>query len=186
MTSNEIDKLNHEFWETRRNDFVAIYAQCMYLLREAKKKNYQKGIAGAHRTLGYCYWRFSDFAKAMTHSTKALNIYEQLEDFKGQADCINNIGAVYMFQNKGEERLQANIQCLELREKIGDLKGISGSQNNIGESYYDLMQFDKAEEWYKTCLENPNGENYVWDMANLNLGIIYILKRKIIQKHIII
>jgi serine phosphatase RsbU (regulator of sigma subunit) len=176
MTTEEIDRLNHEFWETRRNDFVAIYAQCMDLLREAKNNNYPKGVAAAHRTLGYCYWRFSDFAKAMTHSTKALHIYEQLEDFKGQADCINNIGAVYMFQNKGEERLQANIQCLELRERIGDLKGISGSQNNIGESYFELKQFDKAEEWYKTCLNNHNGENYVWDMANLNLGILYLEK----------
>ena len=113
---------------------------------------------------------------AMDHALRALRFFKILKDLKGEADSLNNLGAVYMFQKDNEKRLDCNMKCLVIRQKLGDASDISGSMNNIGETFLDLKDYDSAKKWFIECLELENaGEDSVaWALHNL--GKLYLLE----------
>jgi serine phosphatase RsbU (regulator of sigma subunit) len=109
----------------------------------------------------------------MDHALRALRLFRILKDPKGEADSLNNLGAVYMFQKDHAKRLECNMKCLAIREQLGDPADISGSMNNIGETYIDLGETDAAESWFKKCLELPGAgvDSVAW--AQHNLGKLF-------------
>lgn len=157
-------------WDTRLIDLKLAFNLGLSLNAKSEKVNSTEGIAGANKILGYCYWRFSDYTSSLKHSLKALDLYRSLGHKRGEADALNSIGAVYMFQEKNEKRLQCNLDCLAIRKGIGDLEAVAGSQNNIGETYLELLDFNNAIVWFEKCLNNPNSgsTNIAW--VNFNLG----------------
>jgi serine phosphatase RsbU (regulator of sigma subunit) len=175
-TDLNIDEEINRAWDTRLINLKLAFNLGLSLKEKSEQINSEKGLAGANKVLGYCYWRFSDYTTSLKHSLLALDTYKFLGDKRGEADALNSIGAVYMFQGKNKKRLQCNLDCLAIREEIGDLEAVSGSQNNIGETYLELSDFENATIWFEKCLNNPDsGEtNIAW--VNFNLG-----KTKILQ-----
>ena len=144
MSITEIDELNKIAWEQRRTDLRQSFDLAIKSKDASDILEYKKGIADSSKVLCYCYWRFSDYSLSLTHSLKALKIYKELNALKDEADTLNSIGAVYMFQNEHAKRLDCNLQCLQIREKVGDKEGVAGSQNNIGETYFEMGDADNA------------------------------------------
>lgn len=174
MDCDEIDVLNETAWEKRRTDLRESFDIAVKTKDASDILEYKKGIADSSKVLGYCYWRFSDYSLSLTHSLKALKIYKDLNALKDEADTLNSIGAVYMFQNEHEKRLDCNLQCLRIREKVGDKEGVSGSQNNIGETYFEMGDATNAMKWFYLSLENPDSSEQIKAWATHNLGKVYV------------
>lgn len=172
MKDVEIDKISAEAWSLRLVDLQASYKKALSLLVLAESRNYQKGIADGCKTLGYCYWRFSDFSLSLSHSIRALKIYQKIGDKWGEADTLNSVGAVYMFQNDNEKRLEVNIRCQQLRREIGDLEGVASSEGNIGETYFEMGEFEKARNCFNNCLKDPNASDPGRAWALYDLGLV--------------
>ncbi len=170
MTNQEIDHKNEVSWNSRRADLQNAFEVSNHLLGAATNLLYVKGMADANKTLGYCYWRFSDYTTSLQFSLKAIELYRQLEDKKGEADALNSVGAVYMFQNEHQKRLDCNLKCLEIRKEIGDLEGVAGSLNNIGETYFEMGDLVNANRWFEDCLAHPSSTEQIKGWANHNLG----------------
>ncbi len=175
-TKLNIDEEISKAWDTRLIDLKLAFNLGLSLKEKSEQINSEKGLAGANKILGYCYWRFSDYTTSLKHSLLALDAYKSFGDKRGEADALNSIGAVYMFQGENKKRLQCNLDCLAIREEIGDLEAVSGSQNNIGETYLELSDFKNATLWFEKCLNNPHSgkTNVAW--VNFNLG-----KTKVLQ-----
>ena len=85
MDRKKIDKLNANVWEVRTHDSLAAKELAEKALTLAEEINYEKGIADANRTKGFCLIRFGENEKALRCIEKAKKIYEELDDQKGLA-----------------------------------------------------------------------------------------------------
>lgn len=176
MTS-QIDELNLNAWELRRTDVNETYRLAEEALRLSQENGYKKGIAESLRSLGFCYWQFSDYPSALEKSQDALTLFRELKDKKGQADTVSSLGAVYAFMGDNENRLRYNLDCLQLRKDINDKEGELTTLNNIGDTYMTLGQTEKALECFFTCLESPHVTAHNKAIVLLNIGEAYFILR---------
>ena len=178
MNYEEIDRITNESWIQRLLDMQTSYSLALEALEDSEKQNYKKGIADSCKTLGYCYWRFSDFSLSLSHSLRALDLYQKIGDKNGEANTLNNIGAVYMFQNDHQKRLEVNRQCKQIRLEIGDLEGVASSEGNIGETYLEMGDYENALKCFTNVLEHPkvSPQGIAW--AYHNIGRINLANLK--------
>lgn len=169
------DELN-TLWENRRSDLNTAAARGRELLGICEVYQFPEGIAHSHKILGYCFWRFSDFSKSLDHSLKALSLFREHNDLRGEADALNNLGAVYMFHKNHEKRLECNLKCLDIRKKLGNADDISGSMNNIGETYFEMGKLSEAEEWFYACIQFPGSTDDSIAWGYHNLGKVHSLR----------
>lgn len=178
MGISEIDELNTKAWEMRLNDLRQSFDIAMKMKEASEILGYERGIADSTKLLGYCYWRFTDFAQSLTNSLQALKIYQQLQLPKEEANTLNSVGAVYMFQKDHVKRLECNLRCLKIRQEVKDYEGVASSQNNIGETYYEMGDHENALKWFYESLNNPfcSPQGKAW--ATHNLGKVYKAKNE--------
>lgn len=170
MNNPEIDQLTDRAWSNRMLDLQKSYQDAITLEEWSESINYKKGVADSCKILGYCYWRFSDYSLSLSHSLKAIKLYEKLGDRWAEADTLNNIGAVYMFQNDNEKRLEVNLKCKQIRLEVGDLEGVSSSEGNIGETYLAMERYEDAEKCFHEVLSDKNSSPQGLAWAHHNLG----------------
>ena len=179
LSTHDIDILNQNAWDIRRSDLRSSWKIANDSERDSIINSYQLGIAESSRTLGYCLWRFGDYSQSLEKSMLAIEIFRSLKNKKGEADTLNNIGAVYMYQGDNENRLKCNLLCLQLRSEINDLEGAAGSENNVGETYMEMGNFEEATKWFDKCLQNPNASIQISSWAKHNVGIIFHRTRQL-------
>lgn len=172
MNTQEFDKETEKVWELRLSDIQSAYTKALDLLEQSERQDYKKGIADCCKILGYCFWRFSDYSLSLSHSLRGIDIYQKIGDIDGEANILNNIGAVYMFQNDNEKRLEVNLRCQELRRQIGDLEAISSSEGNIGETYFEMGNYKNAMTCFKNVLADSNSSPQGQSWAYHNIGKI--------------
>lgn len=169
MKPDEIERLLQDAWLNRRSEMRNSFHVAQEIKNHCVDQEYTKGIAECNKILGYCYWRFTEFSLSMEHSLAALSYYQSVGDLRGEADTLNSLGAVYMFQKENDKRLDCNLKCLELRKLIGDADDISGSMNNIGETYFEMGDYPSANDWFDQCINYPGAtqDSAAWALHNL-------------------
>lgn len=173
MTKNAISEQLSEAWNQRRSDMRGVFHAASALLQESLT---QEETAHCHKILGYCYWRFSEFSLSMEHSLKALEFFQSTGDLRGEADTLNSLGAVYMFQKQHDKRLECNLKCLEIRQQLGNADDISGSMNNIGETFLEAGDYDSAKKWFYDCIDYPGSTEDSLAWAHHNLGKLFLIE----------
>lgn len=90
--------------------------------------------------------------KSRLFADSALNLALRLNDEKGRARSLINIGAALAAMNKYDEAL-ANYQlALKIRESIGDKKGIANAKRNIGDLFAHQQNYTKARKYLLSAL----------------------------------
>lgn len=171
------DQLNRQAWELRRTDVNKAFSLAQEAHALSTTHSYSKGIAESLRTLGYCYWQFSDYPSALARSTEAQKLFRELGDKKGEADTVSSLGAVYAFMGDNEKRLKYNLDSLELRKAAGDNEGELITMNNIGDAYMKLGDYEKALQYFFECLHSPAATDHNNAIVLLNIGEVYYLKK---------
>jgi serine phosphatase RsbU (regulator of sigma subunit) len=156
----------------RLTDLQTTYKKTAELITIIENKQYPKGLADCYKIMGYCLWRFSNYPESLYYSSLALEIYKKIGDIKNEADTLNNIGAVYMFQNEHQKRLEVNIKCKQLRQVVGDFEGVSSSEGNIGETYMEMRDYLNATKCFNNVLSDKNSSPQGLAWAYHNLGKI--------------
>lgn len=177
MKNQQIDNYTDRLWEMRLTDLQTTYKETSELITTVENTHYQKGLADCYKILGYCLWRFSNYPESLHYSSLALDIYQQIGDKKNESDTLNNVGAVYMFQNEHQKRLEVNIKCKQLRQEAEDLEGVASSEGNIGETYMEMGDYHNATNCFNNVLldENASPQGLAW--AYHNLGKIDLTKK---------
>jgi len=95
----------------------------------------------------------------------ALPIYEELGDFVGQANVLNNLGvAAYYYEGDWGQALSYYRRSQAARERAGDVVGAATASNNIGEILSDQGKLDDARALFRSALD-------VWRAARYPVGI---------------
>ncbi|MCW3104386.1 MAG: protein serine/threonine phosphatase [Bacteroidetes bacterium] len=146
----------------------------------AKRINNPGLIAKVTNQLGNNYYYLGDYEKAVRNFLETLAANEAMKNAEGIADCLNNIGSVYIAQHDFKKALEYHFKALKMREEnvkngIGSKEDISMSYGNIGQAYYYLNDFTKAMEFYNKSLriaEDTGNKRRIALMLN-NIGSIY-------------
>jgi CHAT domain-containing protein/Tfp pilus assembly protein PilF len=102
-------------------------------------KLYQQGTADSLR-------------QAIKKWEEALPLYRMVNDRRGEAITLNNIGLVYDDLGEKQKALDYYNQALPIRRAVGDRGGEATTLNNIGGVYDALGEKQKALDFYNQAL----------------------------------
>lgn len=103
-----------------------------------------------------------------------LQLAQQTNQKKYEANALNLIGIYYMIKGNYPEALKNHFASLNIRKETKDKFGIAGSYSNIGLVYWKQGDYTKTLEFYSTSLKIYEEIGDKKGVANLynNIGII--------------
>ncbi len=103
---------------------------------------------------------------------RALPIYEELRDYRGQGIVFNNLGVHAYYEGRWDEALEYYRRSREAKERVGDVIGAAVQMNNEAEILSDQGHLDAAaalfDDWLRAC--RASGYAFGIGVALSNLG----------------
>ncbi len=96
-----------------------------------------------NRISGY-YWIAAKFPEALQTAQESLQLFEEIGDTRGIADCYNVLGNTNAMDNDLERSLEYYKKSLDLFAKLGDIDALSRGLSNVGRVNYMLGNYDTA------------------------------------------
>ncbi len=106
---------------------------------------------------------------------KALKLRQKINDKKGVAGTISNLGILYSARGIYAKALEYNFLSLSISEEIGDRTTQSTTLNNIGVVFWNQGDYTKALEFFfktlkiKEELNDLKGAGFIYN----NIGLVY-------------
>jgi tetratricopeptide (TPR) repeat protein len=125
--------------------------------------------ATARRGLGRAYLRLRDYDAALTHTSRALDVYEQQGDSFGQANAHHDLALVAEQQGDHAKALHHARQALNHFEAVGGPAAQANSLNTVGWFHALLGNYQEALDCCTRAIElfqglgDPAGEAGTWD-----------------------
>lgn len=135
-------------------------------------------LAESLKQIALCYSHASNYAEVMKAALYAKELYQSIENYKGEAECLNILGGVYNFLKDYQKRLECNLACLALREKINDSEELLSTYNNIGDTYTVMGNYEQAIYYFNLCLEFPALPKKIKAIVHHNIGEVHFFKKE--------
>lgn len=119
----------------------------------ARKIDYERGKALAFLCYGDYYGLQGNLEFAIEMLNNGKTIYDELNDHRGSASCLNNLGGLKYKLGDYNGALECYLETARINEEIGDSSGLAIAQHNIGGLHYDQGNFDKAKEYWQKSLD---------------------------------
>ncbi|HRY33379.1 MAG TPA: tetratricopeptide repeat protein [Bacteroidales bacterium] len=121
------------------------------------------------------YWQMGDRSKAKNMLNEALKLARELQNGESIKITLNNIGLIYIDEQRFDDAFNTYQEALELGKKTGDSLGISGNYNNLGLIMEKMGRKKEAIHYYLLSLRISEGMTYPLGIANTcaNLGRVY-------------
>ena len=142
----KVDSLNQQALDMRLQNL-----ECAVELAEQARKlattgafadqPYLSGLAGSLHILCLCEGVRGNYAHAVSLGLEALEIYENINDLKGQGHAYNALGMVYLHMGNFPEALTTLLESLDVFEEIEDTEWQMGLLNNLGNLYLGFNDF---------------------------------------------
>ncbi|NEP34987.1 CHAT domain-containing protein [Moorena sp. SIO3B2] len=119
--------------------------------------------------------KVSQFREALQSWQRALTIYREIGDRKGEAYSLGNLGNVYQHLGDYKKAIEFHQQSLAIVREIGDWQDEAGSLGNLGIAYNYLGDYQKAIENFQQSLaiEREIGDRQGEAGSLNNLGNAY-------------
>ncbi len=102
---------------------------------------------------GIRLFRYGEYEEAAGLFEKAVKLYEEAGDQKGQAEMLNNVGAVRTQEERWADAEAAFAQARSMFESLGDEGGQAQTLGNLGTMYRYRGDSDTAAERLKEAIE---------------------------------
>jgi signal transduction histidine kinase len=139
---------------------------------------YQSGLAKSLYILCLCEGVRGNYAQAVSLGLEALELYEKINDLKGQGHAYNALGMVYLHMGNFPEALTTLLESLDVFEEIEDTEWQMGLLNNLGNLYLGFNEPDQALVYLNQGLalaEENDLQNLQGNLLN-NASKAYFLK----------
>jgi two-component system, NarL family, sensor kinase len=141
---------------------------CYLALTMAERIGYQEGANQAHINLGVIAFERGNYHAALESFNKGVEGCLSNRDYRGLANCYNNIGNIFHVQSKFIKALFYYRESLKINEKMSNDSKVANCLVNIGSIHKSLENYKHAEIYYAQALR-INKKN------NNKLGIAYCL-----------
>ncbi|MBD2542831.1 CHAT domain-containing protein [Planktothricoides raciborskii] len=101
---------------------------------------------------GIQQFNISQFLVALHCGHQCLMIYRVIQDRKGEAYSLTNLGNAYLSLTKYERAIDFHQQSLAIKREIKDRKGEAVSLGNLGVAYNSLGQYERAIDFQQQSL----------------------------------
>ena len=98
-------------------------------------------------------FRFGEYEEAADLFQEAHSIYEELGDQKGQAEMLNNLGAVRTQEERYDAAAEAFEEARSVFESLEDNNGLAQTLGNLGTMYRYQGDNDTAVEHLKRAID---------------------------------
>lgn len=134
--------------------------------------------AKALRGAGGLAYEQGDYEDARGLYTAALALYQELDDMKGIAALLNNLGIIEDTQAHYERATDLYQQSLSLKRELDDRWGMTTSLGNLGRLALQHGQFDRAVTLYEEslALSRELGDTGSVALSLNNLGEVLLLQ----------
>uniref|UniRef100_UPI00404A74EB tetratricopeptide repeat-containing sensor histidine kinase n=1 Tax=Fulvivirga sp. TaxID=1931237 RepID=UPI00404A74EB len=169
-------ELSYEYAQIVPDSSYNIAIRALKLARAEKIKILEAWAL--NRISGY-YWIAAKFPDALKTAQESLEIFEEIGDDKGIADCYNVLGNTNAMDNDLERALEYYKKSIDRFKKLGDADAISRGLSNVGRVNYMLGKFDTALYYMEQIKKYVEGSNSIREsiMYNTTGDIYYQLKR---------
>lgn len=146
-------------------------------------KIYKLSLEEAYALIGMCLAcrAKSDISGMLDYSYKALSIFKDENDIKGQSKALNLIGIAYFYSAMYEESMNCFLEIIELLESTKDDLLLSSVLNNIGEIYRESQMYDQAIDYYQKAIDIVIINNMTINHAALlsNIGGVHFMRNEL-------
>ena len=127
--------------------------------------------------LGDEHYEKSEFQEALHRYQKALEIYLENKDLKGEGNSQKKLGNIYNALGQYQKAIESLDRALDLARNIGDQELEGRTLNNLGNTLSYLGQYQKAIEYYQQSIiiTKQIGDLKGQGIAQGNLGSAYDL-----------
>ena len=105
-------------------------------------------LGHAYRLLDWAHTAAGEPEHAV-YSTRALAIYEELEDLPNQAAVRNNLGGLAFWSGEWDRALEHYRRANALDEQVGDVINAAMGRNNIAEILVDQGHWEEADTLFR-------------------------------------
>ncbi|MCF8253108.1 MAG: tetratricopeptide repeat protein [Bacteroidia bacterium] len=153
-----------------------------YLLGKIKfaAENYQEAInysvnaklkANAYNNLGMISKQTGDLSQAVEYHSKALSLYEMLDETVFKSKTLSNLGSCFLTKKKNKQALNAYLEAYELGKGVGDLDCIAQSLNGLGASNKAIGNNEEAAKYFQESAQiykqKGDRKEYAQQLVNL-------------------
>ena len=119
----------------------------------------REAVARAYYTMDIALGRLGD-PTAGTYYEKAIAIFQQFGDLRGEASALNNLGVHWYFKGDMERALEYWRRSGAAYERVGMVVEAAIATNNVAEALSDLGQVGEAELSFREALRVFRASRY--------------------------
>jgi DNA-binding SARP family transcriptional activator/tetratricopeptide (TPR) repeat protein len=131
--------------------------------------------AAAQDQVGLVAFSSSNYREALAYFGETLDLYGEIGDTRGKAECLNHVGMTLAQTGRHSEALNSFHDALDICQAIGDVRGEAITLSNLAHTYlllgyhrdaYELYQ--KSHDIYRTLTGRRNNailKNNLGDVA---------------------
>jgi class 3 adenylate cyclase/tetratricopeptide (TPR) repeat protein len=153
----------------------AIYWGQKGLMIARRRKDLQN-LANGYNILANSYTAMGNLRKAISYRHPAVQIYNDLGDFVGQATANNNLGVSYQYLGNLNTALESFNLSLKAAHRARHLTYIAIAYNNIGEILFTKGHYKESVENIENVINTYNMHNQtaLCGLAYINLSRNYL------------
>jgi tetratricopeptide (TPR) repeat protein len=115
----------------------------------SKKHNFPRYIGDCYTGLGLCCYYLKDYRESLNYLDNALSLYKLIEYDYGVAMTQNNMGLIYIKQNKPDEALDCFKNSVRLYRKVNKPLSEARSLNEIANIYIQRKDYKECMKYCK-------------------------------------
>jgi len=170
----KIEALNHYAEKIRPSNIAQSLLFSEQAIALAEANDFKKGLAYAYWNHGIACRLQARYDDALSSLDKALHLYNNLEDRKGQSRILNSKGNIYLTLLDSEQALYFFNKALELSISSDDKKQTAVIHSNFGLVYQETGDYPKAlENYFKSMQIYSEHFNKIPFSLYNNIGIVY-------------
>lgn len=170
-----VDQMNAHAWDMRNHDFRRARELAKKALAQARAQTYERGVAQAQLTLGFCYFRDADYPNALMCSDAALEQFEAVHDAVGIQRSLTTLGMVYGEMGDLSNALKIFLRNYRLCQTSNDREAEAKALNNLAIIYVNFGDYSRALDYYFKGLSIVREIGATGDELKTlqNLGVVY-------------
>ena len=184
-----VNKLNKLAFEIRLENPQKGLRYAALALKEAKKINFENGMAEGYRNIGICHTYLGHDDIAVKHYYKALNAFQRAHNLQGEARVYNNIGNLYS-EIDFNKSVKYFHRALKIAVKLKSKHLEATVYGNIGNVYDEKNELQLALQNYERSLsifkEIHNSTGVVQTLQNIGAVDLKLLKFKEAESYLLI
>jgi len=162
------------------NRSMAIYAKADSIYRQSNSKEFKEGVGAIFHCYGAIDQRKGNYFAAIQNYSKALSIFDSIDNRTIRPKTLNNISILYAFLKDYSKAEKYARECVRISEENKDEYLVSVCSVGLADALISQGKYSEAPQYLTKAREIAASRNdlYILELTYLNFGNYYYLYKK--------